>query len=31
MQLENDYNQETIIDKNGTYITSMWFNRVGAF
>ena len=29
--VKNDYNQETIIDKNGEYITSMWFNRVGAF
>ena len=29
--VENDYNQETIIDKNGEYITSMWFNRVGVF
>jgi hypothetical protein len=29
--IENDYNQETIIDKNGTHITSMWFNRIGVF
>ena len=29
--VENDYNQKTIITKNGEFITTMWFDGVGDF